>query len=306
MGKLIQRSMLILPVHVKKYVEKACMREADAILLDMEDAVPPAEKESARHAVKESIRLAGRGGADVLVRINNEKALWRADLDSAVWPGLHGIFIPKVESEAGVAKVDDELTRLESERGFEPGSVMLALHIESPLGILGIREILSVGSRIESVSIGVDDYCLELGVEPSENADELFLAFSTMVLASKAMGISPIGVLGTVANYQDLDGFRRAAERGRQMGAEGAYCVHPGQVAVLNEVYTPTPERVAYSRRVKEAFEAGIKEGRATVSLDGRMVDPPIYKRAVLIVERADAIAQREKLKAEALEKIKD
>lgn len=304
MGKLIQRSMLILPVHVKRFVEKAYLRGADAILLDLEDAVPAGEKEMARKMVEESIGLAGRGGADVLVRINNEPALWKDDLDSAVHPGLHGIFVPKAESGEDVAKVEAELADLESQRGLDPGGVKLAIHIESPMGLLQIREIVDAGSRIESVSLGVDDYCLELGVEPSENAEELFLAFSMMVTVAKGVGISPIGVLGTVANYQDLDGFRRAAQRARQMGADGAYCVHPGQVAVLNEVFSPTPQSVEHSRRVREAFEAGLKEGRAAVSLDGKMVDTPIYKRAMTILERAQAIAEREQRKTEALDKI--
>ena len=306
MKKLIQRSMLILPAHVKRFVEKAYSREADAILLDLEDAVPPDEKEGARKKLKEGIGLAGRGGADVLVRINKEPSLWKADLESAILPGLHGIFIPKVESADDVSKVEGELEGLESQHGLDPGCIKLALHIESPRGILEIRDILASGSRIESVSIGVDDYCLELGVEPSENAEELFLPYAMMITACRAAAVSPIGVLGSVADYQDLDGFRRAAERGRQLGATGGYCVHPGQVAVLNEVFSPTPESVEHSRRVKEAFEEGVQQGRAAMSLDGKMIDTPIYKRAMRILERAQAIAEKEKEKDEALRRLNE
>lgn len=303
MVKNIQRSMLIIPVHVRRFVEKAYLRGADAILLDLEDAVPQGEKESARKMVEESIALAGRGGADVLVRINNEPSMWKDDLESAIHRGLHGIFVPKVESRGDMERVEQEVERLEVLRGIEPGRVQLSAHIESPKGLLKILEIAGAGARIESMSIGVDDYCLELGVAPSDNGEELFLPFSAMVAVCKATGILPLGILGTVASYQDLDAFRSAAERGRQLGAEGAYCVHPGQVGILNEVFSPSAQSVEYSRRVKETFEEGLKQGRAAVSLDGRMVDTPIYKRALMIFGRHQAIAEKEKRKSDALVK---
>lgn len=301
MNPRIQRSMLILPVNVPRFVEKAYQRGADVIALDLEDAVPPAEKANARKLVKDAIVSAGRGGADVLVRINSDADMMDDDLDASIYPGLHGIFIPKVDSAEQVVSLESRIARLEEKRGLEPGSVKVSLHIESPLGVLRMPEIASAGTRTESMSIGVDDYCVHLGVEPSEEAAELLFPLSTLIVVCKAYGISPMGIFGTVAGFRDAEGFERAAHRGREMGCTGAFCIHPDQVQILNRVFSPPPARVEHARRVAAAFEEGLKSGRASVSLDNRMVDTPIYKQALLVLEQAKAVAELERRKAEAL-----
>jgi citrate lyase subunit beta / citryl-CoA lyase len=293
--------MMILPVHVRRFVEKSYLRGADAIVLDMEDAVPPAEKHEARKMVKESVRIAGRGGADVLVRVNNEPSLLFDDLDASVIPGVHGIFVPKVESEDDVTRVANRISTLEEDRGLEPGRLRLSVHIESPAGLLGLRAIAAASDRTESMSLGMDDYRLELGVEPSEDAIEILFPLAMMVTVCKASGITPLGILGSVAKVRDLDGFERAAERARHLGCEGAFCVHPDQVTILNRVFCPSPRDVEHARRVVAVFEEGSKAGRAAVTLDGGMVDTPIYKRGKLVLKRVEAIAEVDGRKAAAL-----
>ncbi len=301
MTRVVQRSMLILPAHVRRFVEKAYLRGADAIVLDLEDAVPPAQKANARSFVREGIAVAGRGGADVLVRVNNEPDLLGADLDAAVYPGLHAVFMPKVESAGDLVDLEARIAKLERERCLAPGTVRLSAHIESPKGLLNVQEIAEASPRTESMSLGVDDYCLQMGVEPSEDAEELLFPLTMLAIACKAAGISPMGVLGTVAAFKDSGGFQRAAERALRLGCTGAYCIHPDQVPILNSVFAPREEKVGQARRIVAAFEQGVKEGRAAVSLDGRMVDTPIYKRAKIVIERADAIAEKERRKSEAL-----
>lgn len=300
----VQRSMLILPAHNLRFVEKAYLRGADAIVLDLEDSVPPGEKENARKLVREAMHLVGKGGADVLVRVNNAPAHLLDDIQAAVSPGLHGIFLPKVESPDQVADVEAAITELEREQSMEPGSVKLSLHVESPLGILNVKETAAAGSRAESMSLGVDDYCLHLGIEPSDDCTELIFPLTMMVIASKAYQISPLGILGTVAGFRDVEGFEKAAERGRNLGCSGAYCIHPNQVPILNRVFSPAPVKVDHARRAVAAFEEGVSQGKAAVSLDGRMVDTPIYKQARLLLDRAEAVEQVERRKAEALQKL--
>jgi len=297
------RSMLILPVHVPRFVERAYQRGADAIALDLEDSVPPSEKETARALVQDAIALAGRGGAEVLVRVNNEPDLLRPDLEAAVCPGLHAIFMPKVETPQDLLALESHIAELEAARGIEAGSIRVSVHIESPRGLLNIQESLAVSKRVESVSLGVDDYCLQLGVEPSQDAMELLFPFCTLITVCKAAGVAPLGILGTVAGFRDLDGFRRAAENGRQLGCDGAFCIHPDQVAILNQVFSPAPSKIDHAQRVVVAFEEGLKAGRAAISLDGRMVDTPVYRQAKAVVNRAEAIAAIERRKAEAMGK---
>lgn len=301
----IQRSMLILPAHIRRFTEKAHLRDADAIVLDLEDAVPLTEKKEARKFLPEVVTAVGRGGADVLVRINNEPDLFPDDLASAVCQGLHGIFVPKVETTTRLREIGEIIQELERKNGMEAGSVKLSLQVESPRGVRRITDILTVTDRTESVSLGVDDYCLELGVEPSGEGLELLYPLSFLVLSCKDQGVIPLGILGSVAQVRDLAAFEQAAIRGRQLGCEGAYCVHPDQVKILNRVFSPSPEAVEYAQRVVEAFEEGLATGRAAITLDGKMIDTPVYKRAKCTLHRAFAIAETERRKAAALERLR-
>ncbi len=296
-----RRSALILPVNVSRFIEKAYTRGADAIVLDLEDSVPPTEKESARTLVKPSLAMAARGGAEVLVRVNNDPALLMHDIEASVHPGLDGINVPKAESPAQILEIVGLIERLERERGIAPGHVRLGLAVESPRGLLRAQELAACTDRIATLSVGPEDYCLELGVEPSEDGFELIFAVSTIVTVAKATGIQPTGLVGSIAGFRDLETFERAALRGRQLGCEGAGCIHPDQVTVLNRVFSPDPAKVEYARRVVEAFEAGVKRGTASVNLDGKMVDVPVYRRAQVILDRAALVAEAERRKAEAL-----
>jgi citrate lyase subunit beta/citryl-CoA lyase len=302
----IQRSMLILPAHVRRFVEKAYMRNADAIVLDLEDSVPPAKKKEARESLKDAVKIAGRGGADVFVRVNADESLLQEDLRSAVGPGLHGIFLPKVETAEHVTSVENQTAELETASGLNPGSVKISVHIESPLGILNMREIAAAGSRIESMSLGVDDYCMELAIEPSDDSMELLWPLSMMAIVCRSVGIIPLGTLGTVARVGDMDAFERAAEMGHQLGCQGAFCVHPDQVAVLNRVFTPPPSRLIHAKKIVAAFEQGQIEGRAAIKVNDVMVDTPVYKRAKFLLQRAEAIEELEKKKAAAVARIND
>jgi citrate lyase subunit beta/citryl-CoA lyase len=298
--KRARRSSLILPINVPRFVERAHTRDADAVVLDLEDSVPPAEKASARMLVKNSIPLVARGGAEVMVRINNDHALMAEDVDASVHPGLDGLSIPKAESAEQVAMLSAQLDRLERLRGLAPGHVRLSLAFETPLGVLRAQDIAQASPRIATMSVGPEDYCLELGVEPSPDGIELLYAVSRMVTIAKALGIQPTGLLGSIAGFRDLAVFEAAALRSRQLGCEGAGCIHPDQVAVLNRVFTPDPAKVEYARRVAEAFEEGLRRGTASVNLDGKMVDIPVYKRAQVILERSHAVAETEARKAAA------
>ncbi len=272
--------------------------------MDMEDSIPLNQKESARGMVEQSIKMVGRACAEVFVRVNNEPGFFEKDIDAAVHPGLHAIFLPKVESPDDVKKTEAMISRLESDRGIEKGSIRLSLHIESPKGLLRMQEIASAGTRIESMSLGMDDYCLELGVEPSPEGTELFFPLVTLVTVSKAMGIKPMGILGSVAGYKDREGFRRAAERGRNLGCTGAFCIHPDQVDILNSVFSPTYDQVEHAKKVINIFEEAMARGRASTTLDDRMVDTPVYKRALKALELAEAVSEKKRMNAEALTRL--
>ena len=295
-----RRSSLILPVNVPRFVEKAGLRGSDAVVLDLEDSVPAAEKAQARRLVREALPLAGRGGAEVVVRLNNDPELLWDDVDAAVHPGLDGLALPKAESPSQIHELVRRVEALERQRGVAPGHVRLSLAIETPRGLLQAEAIATASPRVATMGVGVEDYCLELGVEPSADGIELLYAVSHVVAVCKAVGVQPTGLMGSIAGFRDLPAFERGADRARQLGCEGAGCIHPDQVEVLNRVFSPDPAKVDYARRVVDVFEDGVRRGTASVNLDGKMVDIPVYKRAQVILARARAVAEAEQRKAQA------
>ena len=297
MNSKILRSVLVVPVNVPRFVEKACLRGSDAIVLDLEDSVPVDQKKQARNDLENAISVAGRGPAELMVRINNDLDLLEADIEAAVCERLDAIFIPKVESSEQLIKLDYLIREIEAIKGVTVGKIKFSIHIESPLGLLRLEKIASSSDRIESISIGVDDYCAALGIELTKEASVLFVPMTEMVIIAKAYGIIPIGVLGSVAEFRDMKAFENSALRARELGSEGSICVHPDQVAILNRVFSPTEESVATAGRIIEAFEEAVKRGRASTSLDGRMVDTPIYKQALTTIEKFEAIKRYENLK---------
>jgi citrate lyase subunit beta / citryl-CoA lyase len=164
-----------------------------------------------------------------------------------------------------------------------------------------VEEIARSSDRIATMSIGVEDYCLELGVEPSADGIELLYPVAHLVTVCKAVGVQPTGLVGSIAGFRDLAVFEQAAQRARQLGCEGAGCIHPDQVTVLNRVFTPDPAKVEHARTVVEAFEEGVRRGTASVNLDGRMVDVPVYKRAQVVLARARVVTETERRKSVAL-----
>ncbi len=292
---MITRSNLIVPSNVRRFIEKSVQVEADTVVLDLEDSIPEPEKENARQGLKEALTLAGSGRAPVTIRVNNRPEHLLSDLDAAVNPGLRGLLLPKAESAEEVAAVAERLVRLESERGLEPGQVGLSLEIESPRGLLNLEKIALSSPRIRSVNIGVEDYCLALGVNPSPESRELLYPLSRIVTVCKANGLKPFGLLGSLAEFRDIEKFERSARGSRQLGCEGAYCIHPDQIPILNRVFSPDPEKVDWAGRVVAEFEKSLAQGRASTSLDGRMVDEPVYRRARLFLDQARELAEFEK-----------
>ncbi|MFH0960697.1 MAG: CoA ester lyase [Pseudomonadota bacterium] len=293
------RSILVVPVNVKKFVSRAFSRNADAIVLDLEDSVPHDQKNAARGMLAEAISIAGRGVSTLMVRVNNEPEFLKPDIEMAVCEKLDALFIPKVESSQQLLEIDSLTTEIEAAKGLETGKIKFSLHIESPLGLLNMVDIVKSTPRIESMSIGVDDYCAALGVNLTPDASVLFEPMSRLIITAKAFGIIPVGVMGSVAEFRDLALFEESAQRAKKLGCEGSICVHPDQVEVLNRVFSPSEESIIHSKRIIEVFEEAISRGRASTSLDGRMVDTPIYKQALAAIEKFEAVKKFDNRKQE-------
>lgn len=287
----VWRSLLYVPANVERFVEKAHMRGADCIQLDLEDSVPASEKEAARQAVPVAAKRVRRAGADVVVRINSPMEITVEDLDASVGPDVDGIAVTKVESADHLQRIDDHISRLESARGLPGGHTRLIAMIESPGAFFQMPAIAAASNRLVAMNIGGEDFALETGMEPSEAT--LLMPKQQMIFAARAAGIMPLGFIDSLASFADLDGFAQMVRRSRQFGFMGAGCIHPGQVAIVNRHYSPSAEEVAYATRIVEDDAVHAAAGRGSWSLDGKMIDVPVVVRAQRLLERYAAIAAR-------------
>ncbi|TXL82389.1 CoA ester lyase [Vineibacter terrae] len=294
----VWRSLLYVPVNVEKFVDKAHTRGADVVQLDLEDSVPPGEKARARMLVEAAAARVSRGGADVVVRINRPLQMAVRDLEAAVCPGVHGIAVTKVEGPDHIRLLDELVGELEQQRGLAPGHTKLIAMIETPRSYFDMPAIAAACERLVAMSIGGEDFASEVGMEPTE--ETLLLPKQTMIYAARSAGLMPFGYIASVAGFGDRDGFRRMVRRSRQFGFMGASCIHPGQVAIVNEEYTPSAEEVAYARRLIEEDRKQAASGRGSFAVDGKMIDIPVIRRAETLLRRHDAIAAREARKQAA------
>jgi citrate lyase subunit beta / citryl-CoA lyase len=291
---LVRRSTLIVPANIPRFVDKAHTRRADAICLDLEDSVTPDRKVEARKSLASGIPQVGQQGADVLVRINRPWELAYPDLDAAVIPGVKGIVMPKVETPEDVYALDRLIEERELAQGMPRRSVEIAVKLESAEGLLRAEQIAQASPRISTISPGTEDFATELGLELTDEGWELFYSRAKVVVIAGAYGLEPTGLIGRTSDYRDLDGFRRAAVRARRLGYRGASCIHPAQVAVLNEVFRPTDEQLDRARRLVGEAESAAAAGLGAFGFEGQMADLPTVERARRLLARSAAIEQRE------------
>jgi citrate lyase subunit beta / citryl-CoA lyase len=302
--RFVRRSNLMVPITVQRFVENAWRYNADAITLDLEDGVPRTQKVAVRSCVKEATALASCGGAEVFVRVN--KSYLDADLEAAVWPGLTGIMLPKVESAVEVAEVASRLEHLERQRGIEIGSLQMIILLESALGVWNIRDIVTASPRVTQVGLGESDLCRTLGITATEEDDPFVYARGRVVIEGIAVGIQPIGMafpLSLTPRLLPRDELLQLATMARNLGFKGSICPHPSWIEPVNAAFSPTPEQVAYYTRVREVFAEGVARGTAAVPLDGKMIDVPVDEWAKVVLELAALCQVRDAAKHQALQR---
>jgi citrate lyase subunit beta/citryl-CoA lyase len=267
------RSLLYVPAHAERFVARAHEREADAIILDLEDAVPPAEKANARAALASAVPAVSRNGALVFVRINagNE-----ADAEAACRAGATGLLVPKARDPDALRKLDALLDDIEHETTRQP--LRLIPMIEDAGAVFDARAIGGATPRILGLITGGEDMAAALGAEPTPEG----LRFPKMMvhMAAKAVGVLSLGMIRTVADYRDTEAMARAAREARELGFDGASCVHPSVVPILNAAFSPSAAEIDRARRLIAAAEAAAAEGKGAFVFDGKMVDEPVVIRA--------------------------
>lgn len=284
----MRRSMLFLPGNSPNILLNADFLGSDSIILDLEDAVAPTEKDAARILVRNAITFLGYT-REVIVRINPvESPYWQKDL-RAIIPVKPDMIMPtKVGCAADVKIVADFITQLEKEFGMEEGGVKMIPLIETALGVENAYEIASADSRVTAIFLGGEDFTADMRCKRTKEGTEIFYARSRMVLAARAAGVDVYDTPWT--DVEDYDGLIEDAKFAKSLGFTGKSSISPRHIPFINEVFSPTEEEIQYARDVFACIEKAKAEGKGVVSLRGKMIDAPIVARARQVLEAAEAI----------------
>lgn len=283
------RSYLFAPGHRESVIGKALAAGADAVVLDLEDAVPAGEKALARERVASAMRgLAGRGRPpQVFVRLNALSGPgWRDDVEAVVQPGLAGLRVPKAESREELAQLDEALARAEAQRGLAPGRVAVVCTVESARGLARAGE-LGAAPRVRGFAYGAADFSADIGADPGPDELETLHARSQLVLQSRLGGLDP-PIASVYTRLDDEDGLRQTTLAARRLGFFGRSLIHPRQIAVVHDVFTPSAEEVARARATLRAFEQ--QGGGATATADGRFLDAAVVRRLRDVIALAESV----------------
>jgi citrate lyase subunit beta / citryl-CoA lyase len=274
------RSMLYVPANVPRFVAKAPGSGADAIILDLEDSVPVAQKDAARDGLAEAVATCRTGPVAVLVRINRPLRMAVRDIEAAVACGVDGILMTKAMDAGHVRLIAEVIDELET---GPPHCVLLPL-IESAAAVDRMAEIAVASPRVAGLLCGAEDLAAEIGC----TSDEVIVAIKRrMTIAAAQAGVAPLGTLGSIADFRDQDKLRDVVARSRRAGFTGGSCIHPAVIPILNEGFAPSEKELDLARRQIAAAEEAARDGRGSFEVDGRMVDEPILRRARRILASA-------------------
>ncbi|WP_026608768.1 HpcH/HpaI aldolase/citrate lyase family protein [Methylocaldum szegediense] len=313
----LHRSELAVPGSNKRMLEKAPDSGADVVFLDLEDAVAPDDKEQARANIIEALKTYDWSKCAVSIRINGLDTHYAyrdlVEVVEACGDKLDTILIPKVGSPADIYFVATMLSQIEAYKGFKP--INIHVLIETALGMANVEEIARCcPERMEAMVFGVADYAASVRArttqigganpdygmltDPDENGqrhfhwgDQWHFGISRMVAACRAYGLRPID--GPFGDFNDPEGYKAAARRAAALGCEGKWAIHPSQIALANEIFTPTEKEVNRARRILAEMEKAAKEGKGAVSLDGRLIDAASIRMAENVVRQIEQIEAR-------------
>jgi citrate lyase subunit beta/citryl-CoA lyase len=284
----LRRSLLYVPGNMPGMLQNIPVFDADGVMIDLEDAVPLAEKDAARLLARNCLRTLRPRSNEIFVRINGLDTRYALDDLREVLPALpDGIRLPKADDPEVVERLDTLLTEAEEQLGLEIGFFSIMPSIESAVGVLNCVKTARASRRLVALAFGAEDYTASMEIQRSRSGEELLGARMQVVWAAKAAGLQAIDSVFADAN--DMDGLRAETELVKGLGFTGKSLVNPRQIAVVHEVFRPKPEEIEHALEVLEAIKKAREMGTGVISLRGRMVDAPVVKRAARTIRTAVA-----------------
>ena len=283
----MRRTMLYLPGNNPNMLVRGHLFGSDGIVMDMEDAVALSEKDAARVMISKFLRRGDFGSVEVTVRINGaDTEFWKKDLEAVVpCKRLDGIRLPKADSPQVIKDVDEELSRLEDKYGIAQGHIKLFCILETAYGIWHAYDVATASRRVTAILPGGEDLVADLKTSRTPEGTELEWSRRMIVIAARAAGVDAIDLM--FPRVTDGEGLRRDAQFSKDLGFDGKSVIHPNQIPVIHEIFTPSEKEIEKAQRIIAAAEDARARGLGTVSVDGRMVDVPVVKRARYILVKA-------------------
>lgn len=282
------RSLLFVPATSDRFIESAVRQPADALLIDLEDSVSAEQKDVARTRVGDIADRFKRHGYDVAVRVNRPWRLLVRDLEASVRESVDAITLPKVPDVGHVRAVSEVLSDLEATSGIAIGHTRIIAMIEDAEGLENMTHIAAADRRICGIIVGAEDLALSMRMAVDE--DSLYVPNVLAVAAARRAGIIPIGFVGSVADFADIDAFREKIRRARRLGFDAAFCIHPSQVSIVNEEFAPSKEEVCHAKALIDEYEHSMANGMAAFRYKDRMVDLPVVEQARGILAQNETI----------------
>lgn len=283
----ILRSLLFVPGNKDNMLEKALRFRPDAFVPDMEDSVPAGEKHNAREVIKSYLPRLAASGVPVLPRVNSLDTEWiEEDLAAVVGPDIYGVSVGKVDVPDDIAAISDLIADLEKKAGLSLGTLKLIPWLESAKAIVHCYPICSASPRIVGAAFGGEDFTHDLGIERLEDESEVAYPRNVLCVAAHAAGIAALDT--PYFRFKDDDGLRANIAAAKQTGFKGKFAIHPAQIDAINAGFSPSEAEIAHARRVVAAFEEAERQGRGSTSLEGKVIDVPVVKRARAVLALAD------------------
>ena len=286
---IVLRSLLFVPGNTPRMLDRAIGLRPDAFVPDMEDSVPWDEKANARGVSAAYIPELAATGVPVIPRVNSlDTGLLEDDLSAVVGPHIYGVSVGKMDNPEIVAEVVDVLDRVESDAGVERGATLLVPWIESAEAVVKVYDICRSSERIVAVALGAEDFTNDMEIKRTDSDSELAYARGAIAVAARAAGVLALDT--PFFAFRDPVALKANSEMSRAIGFRGRFAIHPAQLDIINGVYSPSEEDIAQAQREIEAFEEASSVGRGSTSLDGKVIDVPVVKRAQALIDRARAM----------------
>ena len=285
------RSLLFVPGNRSDMLEKASSADTDILVPDMEDSVPDNEKLNARNLISEKLSTLSGKKQSIIPRVNAlDTGLTFEDIRAVVSNNTYGISVGKIESNWDINEVSKILSQIETEKSLEHGSIKIIAWIESASAIMNVNSIATASKRMLGIAFGAEDFTNDMGIQRSESGVEVLYPRSVVAIAAKAAGITAIDT--PYVNFRDNDGLEEEIKNVLPLGFKAKFAIHPGQLQSINKLFSPSEEAVEYAKKVIEVFEEAERNGSGATSLDGKMIDVPVVKRARNLLELANKMSQ--------------